>query len=66
MTERLATIKKMMEALQGGLQEIAVITTPPVFGTIKEFGIFDFPLVFKNEKEADAIMDGPIGKKIAG
>lgn len=56
--------KKMMEALQGGLQEIAVITTPPVFGTIKEFGIFDFPLVFKNEKEADAIMDGPIGKKL--
>ncbi|SDJ16638.1 TRAP transporter substrate-binding protein [Paenibacillus naphthalenovorans] len=56
--------KKMMEAVQGGLQEVAGITTPPIFGTIKAFGIFDFPFVINNEKQADAVMDGPIGQKL--
>jgi tripartite ATP-independent transporter DctP family solute receptor len=41
---------------------MAVITSPPIYGTIKDFGIFDFPFIFNNEKEADAIMDGPIAQ----
>lgn len=56
--------QKMTEALKGGLQEITVPSTSPLVGTVKEFGIFDFPFLFNNEKEADAVLDGPIGKKI--
>jgi TRAP-type transport system periplasmic protein len=32
----------------------------------KELAIFDFPFLFANEKESDAICDGPIGKKLHG
>jgi tripartite ATP-independent transporter DctP family solute receptor len=56
--------KKMMEQTQAGLQEMAVITSPTIYGTIKEFGIFDLPFIFTDEKEADAIMDGPIAEKL--
>ena len=55
---------KMTEALQGGLQEITLPSTSPLVGTVKEFGIFDFPFIFNNEKEADAILDGPVGQKV--
>jgi TRAP-type transport system periplasmic protein len=30
----------------------------------KELAIFDFPFLFANEKESDAIVDGPVGKKM--
>jgi TRAP-type transport system periplasmic protein len=56
--------KKMTEALQGGLQEITIPSTSPLVGMIKEFGIFDFPFVFQDEKEADAVLDGPLGQKL--
>ncbi|WP_029098872.1 TRAP transporter substrate-binding protein [Brevibacillus thermoruber] len=56
--------KKMTEALQGGLQEITIPSTSPLVGMIKEFGIFDFPFVFHDEKEADAVLDGPLGQKL--
>ncbi|MCF6092410.1 TRAP transporter substrate-binding protein [Microaerobacter geothermalis] len=56
--------QKMIEALQGGLQEITIPSTSPMVGMIKEFGIFDFPFVFNNEEEADYVLDGPVGQKI--
>ena len=33
-------------------------------GNVKEFLILDFPFVFANEKEADFVLDGPLGKKL--
>jgi TRAP-type transport system periplasmic protein len=33
-------------------------------GMDKDFGIFDTPFLFDNFKEADAILDGPVGKKL--
>ncbi|BCU81567.1 ABC transporter substrate-binding protein [Polycladomyces abyssicola] len=55
---------KMTEALKGGLQEITIPSTSPLVGTVKEFGIFDFPFVFNDPKEADAVLDGPLGQKL--
>ncbi|OQP06219.1 ABC transporter substrate-binding protein [Geobacillus sp. 46C-IIa] len=55
---------KMTEALQAGTQEITIPSTSPLVGMIKEFGIFDFPFLFNTAEEADAILDGPIGKKL--
>lgn len=55
---------KMTEALKAGLQEITIPSTSPLVGTVKEFGIFDFPFVFNDPKEADAVLDGPLGQKL--
>jgi tripartite ATP-independent transporter DctP family solute receptor len=32
---------------------------------VKEYAIVDFPFLFNDAKEADAIMDGPVGKMLA-
>jgi TRAP-type transport system periplasmic protein len=55
---------KMTEALQAGTQEITVPSTSPLVGTIKEFGIYDFPFVFNEEEEAYAVLDGAVGQKL--
>jgi len=55
---------KMVEALKAGTQEITIPSTSPLVGTIKEFGIFDFPFLFRDPKEADAVLDGPLGQKL--
>jgi tripartite ATP-independent transporter DctP family solute receptor len=34
-------------------------------GQVKEFAIVDFPFLFNDAKEADAVLDGPIGKMLA-
>lgn len=56
--------QKMTEALQGGLQEITIPSTSPMVGMVKEFGIFDFPFLFNNGAEADAVLDGPVGQNL--
>ena len=56
--------KKMAEALKGGIQELTVISTSPLVGEVKEVGIFDFPFIFNNDKEADTVLDGPVGKQV--
>jgi TRAP-type transport system periplasmic protein len=56
--------QKMTEALKSGTQEITIPSTSPLVGTVKEFGIFDFPFVFNTPEEADAVLDGPVGQKV--
>lgn len=55
---------KMTNALKAGTQEITIPSTSPLTSMVKEFGVYDFPFVFNNEKEADAVLDGPVGKKL--
>jgi len=31
---------------------------------VKDFAVFDFPFMFANSREADAVVDGPFGKKM--
>ena len=31
---------------------------------VKEFGVYDLPFLFTNEKEADAVLDGPVGAEL--
>ena len=57
---------QMQNALVGGAQEMMVGSTATLVGTIKEFGIWDTPFLFNNEKEADAVLDGPVGEKMLG
>src|SRR5512135_3441118 len=52
-------------ALQGGTQEMMSASTTTLAGIVKEMGVLDFPFLFANEAEADALLDGPIGKRLA-
>lgn len=51
-------------AVQGGTVEMAVMNSGILASLAKELAIFDFPFLFANEKESDAIVDGPVGKKM--
>ena len=51
-------------ALQGGTQEMMSASTTTLAGIVKEYGVLDFSFLFANEKEADALLDGPIGKRL--
>ena len=56
---------QMQNALIGGAQEMTVVSTATLVGIDDAFGIYDLPFVFRNEQEADAILDGNFGKKLA-
>lgn len=56
--------QQTLSALKGGIVEMAVMNSGILASEVKELAIFDFPFLFANEKESDAIVDGPIGKKM--
>ncbi|HET8745876.1 MAG TPA: TRAP transporter substrate-binding protein [Ramlibacter sp.] len=56
---------QQQSALQGGVQEMLVASTTSLNGIVKEFGLLDFPFLFANAKQADAMVDGPLGKALA-
>ena len=53
-----------LSAVKGGTVEMAVMNSGILASEVKALEIFDFPFLFANEKEADAIVDGPIGQKM--
>jgi len=53
-----------LSAIRGGNLDMTSMNAGNLNGVIKEFIIFDFPFLFPGPKEADAIMDGPVGKKM--
>ncbi|CAN7625746.1 TRAP transporter substrate-binding protein [Bosea sp. LjRoot9] len=53
------------QALRAGTQEMVITSSSPLVGIMPELGVFDLPFLLTNEKEADAILDGPFGKYIA-
>ena len=54
----------VVSAIKGGTVEMAVMNSGILASEAKEMAIFDFPFLFANEKESDAIVDGPVGKKL--
>ncbi|RYF78638.1 MAG: TRAP transporter substrate-binding protein [Comamonadaceae bacterium] len=53
-----------VSALQGGTVEMTVLNAGILSAQIKEFAVYDFPFLFGNAKEADAVTDGAFGKKL--
>jgi tripartite ATP-independent transporter DctP family solute receptor len=49
------------QALRGGPHEMVCTSSSPLVGIVKELGVFDLPFLFANEREADAVLDGPAG-----
>lgn len=53
-----------VSALQGGTLEMASMNSGIFANIVKDFAIYDFPFLFANGREADAIVDGPFGKSL--
>ena len=56
--------QQVLSAIKGGTVEMSVMNSGILASEAKELAIFDFPFLFANEKESDAIVDGPVGKKM--
>jgi tripartite ATP-independent transporter DctP family solute receptor len=56
---------QVLSAVQGGTIDMTSMNSGILQGQVKEFAIVDFPFLFNDAKEADAVMDGPIGKALA-
>jgi len=55
---------QMQQALIGGAQEMMVGSTATLVGISKEMALWDTPFLFNSAKEADAVLDGPVGEKV--
>ena len=55
---------QMQQSLIGGAQEMMVGSTATLVGITKEMALWDSPFLISSAKEADALLDGPIGDKI--
>ncbi|MFZ9285402.1 MAG: TRAP transporter substrate-binding protein DctP, partial [Burkholderiaceae bacterium] len=53
-----------ISALQGGTLEMVTMNSGILASQVKDFAVFDFPFMFANTREADAILDGAFGKKM--
>jgi tripartite ATP-independent transporter DctP family solute receptor len=53
-----------VSAVQGGSLEMVSLNSGILASQVKDFAVFDFPFMFANEKEADAVVDGAFGKKM--
>jgi tripartite ATP-independent transporter DctP family solute receptor len=53
-----------VSALQGGTVEMTALNSGILASQVKDFVVFDFPFVFANAKEADAVVDGAFGRKL--
>lgn len=60
----LGSEEKMISATAGGVQEMVIPSSAPVSSVVKEFGLFDLPFLFADEREADAVLDGPVGREL--
>jgi tripartite ATP-independent transporter DctP family solute receptor len=56
--------QQVASAMQGGTIEVSMMAPAQLVGMIKEFVVLDFPFAFANEKEADFVLDGPLGRKL--
>jgi TRAP-type transport system periplasmic protein len=52
-----------VSALQGGTLEMASMNSGIFASLVKDFAIYDFPFLFANPKEADAVVDGPSARR---
>ena len=54
--------QQTVSSLQGGTIDMTVLNSGILASHVKEMAVYDFPFLFQNEREVEAITDGPIGK----
>lgn len=55
----------VIQSLQGGTIEMTLVATSLLGSQIKEYAMLDLPYLFNDFREADAVLDGPVGRKLA-
>lgn len=63
-SSQLGNERDMVEGLQLGTQEMALVSTAPLSSFTKEFFVFDLPFIFKDTASARKVVDGEIGTKL--
>ncbi|NUZ08054.1 TRAP transporter substrate-binding protein [Piscinibacter koreensis] len=63
-SNQLGNEMQQQSALQGGVQEMTAPATTSLVGIVKEFGLVDFPFIVSNFRQADALLDGPLGRQL--
>ncbi len=53
-----------ISAVQGGTVDISIQNSGILASQVKDFEVYDFPFLFANPKEVDAVVDGPFGQKM--
>jgi TRAP-type transport system periplasmic protein len=61
---KLGSDPAMQSAAQGGTVEMMVGPTSNLVGIVKDFAAFDLPYVVASYKDADAMLDGPLGQQL--
>jgi tripartite ATP-independent transporter DctP family solute receptor len=54
----------ILQQIQLGTVDLGVITSGPIGNFNKKIQLFDLPFIFKDYKQADKILDGPIGQGV--
>jgi TRAP-type transport system periplasmic protein len=55
---------QVVSAMQGGTVEMNVMNASLLAGNVKEMALFDVPYLVATPREADALVDGPIGRQL--
>jgi tripartite ATP-independent transporter DctP family solute receptor len=55
---------QVLSSMRGGTVDMAVMSTSLLVGISHDTGLVDLPYLFDSEKEAHAVLDGRVGKKI--
>ena len=61
---QLGSEMQQQSALQGGIQEMSAPAPTSLAGLVKDFGLLDFPFIVSTFPQADALVDGPVGKML--
>ena len=54
----------VIQSLQGGTIEMTLVATSLLGSQIREYAMLDLPYLFNDFREADAVLDGPVGRKL--
>ena len=55
---------QVISSMQGGTIDLTALNAGLLAGHVKEFAVLDLPFLFNNEREADALVDGPVGTRL--
>lgn len=62
-SSQLGSERELIEGMQMGTVDMAVISTAPLAGFTKSFLVYDLPFIFPNSQAAHKVLDGEIGQK---
>lgn len=55
---------QVQSAVQGGTVDMTIVIPSLLTGLVKEFVLLDLPFLFNDYAEADAVLDGAVGRKM--